>query len=231
MWSDPPATPEDFICFGFCTQMGIDYIDALLADPKNDDRSFGELWDETKAHDSTEYFRPRLTAAALESFPLDELKDDPGYLHCEPWGLANQMFAPHQLEIRRFADRIEMRYGEWEARRTIYLDGRVLPEHPQPTLLGYSVGHFEGDALVIETSGIRANITAWWSKHSDQLRVTERYSRDEDRMLLTATMADAWGLKEPVKLKKVWSWAPDQEIYPYVNCKPADESSAGGNWR
>jgi hypothetical protein len=43
MWSDPPATPEDFVCFGFCTQMGIGYLDTLLDDPKNDDRSFDEL--------------------------------------------------------------------------------------------------------------------------------------------------------------------------------------------
>jgi hypothetical protein len=227
MWSDPPVNPADFICLGFCTQMGIDYINALVDDPKNDDRPFGELWAETLAHQSMEYFRPRLSAAALETFPLDPLTDDPGYLHCEPWGLARQMFTPHQLEIQRFADRIEMRYGEWEARRTIYLDDRALPEPPQPTLLGHSVGHFEGDDLVIDTTGIRANITLWWAQHSDQLRVTERYSRDGDRLLLTATMQDPWGLRQALEIKKVWSWAPDQEIYPYVDCKPADASEGG----
>ena len=228
MWSDPPANPDDFICFGFCTQMGIDYINALLNDPKNDDRSFAELWAETVARESTEYFRPRLSEAALATFPLDQLQDDPGYLHCEPWGLANQMFAPHQLEIKRFADRVEMRYGEWEARRTIYLDGREIPKRLQPSLLGFSIGRFEGDDLVIETTGIRENITSWWAKHSDQLRVTERYSRDGDRLLLTATMEDPWGLRQPLELKKVWSWAPDQEISPYANCEPA-VGSEGGN--
>ena len=178
MWSDPPATPQDFVCFGFCTQWGIDYLEALLDDPKNDDRTFDELWAEVQAHESTEYFRPRLSEAALETFPLDHLKDDEGYLHCEPWGLASQMFAPHQLEIRLFADRIEMRYGEWAARRTVYIDGRALPEHPPVTRLGYSVGHFEGDSLVIETRGVSANHTPWWSRHSDRLRISERYSRD-----------------------------------------------------
>jgi len=227
MWSDPPVNPSDFICFGFCTQMGIDHINALLQDPANDDRSFQELWAETIAHVSSEYFRPRLSAAALETFPLDELKDDPGYLYCEPWGLARQMFTPHQLEIRRLDDRIEMRYGEWEARRTIYLDGHTVPEPSQPTLMGYSVGHFEGDTLVIETTGIRENITMWWAKHSDQLQITERYYRDGDRLLLTATMEDAWGLREPLEIKKVWSWAPDERIYPYVDCKPAGESERG----
>lgn len=228
MWSDPPVTPEDDICRAYCTQMLIDYLDSLLSDPENDDRSFVELRSEARDQQSMQYFRPRLSAAALVTFPLDPLKDDPGYLYCEPWGLARQIFVPHQLELRRFDDRIEMRYGEWEARRTIYIDGRTLPERPEPTLLGYSVGHFEGETLVIETTGIRANITLWLAKHSDQLRVTERYVRDGDRLLLTATMDDPWGLREPLELKKVWGWAPDQEIFPYADCKPASDPAAAG---
>jgi hypothetical protein len=226
MWSDPPVTLEDDLCRSYCTQMGLDYLDALLSDPENDARSFAELRSEARDHQSMQYFRPRLSAAALETFPLDPLMDDPGYLRCEPWGLARQMFVPHQLELRRVDDRIEMRYGEWEARRTIFLDGRALPEHPEPTLLGYSVGHFEGATLVIETTGIRANITLWWANHSDQLRVTERYVREGDRLLMTATMDDPWGLREPLELKKVWRWAPDQQIFPYADCRPAGDPAA-----
>jgi hypothetical protein len=227
MWSDPPANAADFICFAFCTQMGIDYLNALLDDPANDDRPFQELWAETVERQSSEYFQPRLSGPALETFPLDELKSDSGFLRCEPWGLAQQIFAPHQLEIRRFADHVEMRYGEWAAQRTVYLDGRALPANAQPTPLGHSVGHFEGDTLVIESTGIRENHTMWWAKHSDQLRVTERYFRHGDRLLLTATMEDPWGLRQPLELKKVWSWAPDQQIFPYEDCKPAAESEGG----
>jgi hypothetical protein len=228
MWSDPPFTPEDDLCRSYCTQMGLDYLDALLSNPEYDDRSFAELRNEIREYQSTEYFRPRLSAAALATFPLDPLMDDPGYLYCERWGLARQIFVPHQLELQRFDDRIEMRYGEWEATRTIYTDGRALLEDPEPTLLGYSVGHFEGDTLVIETTGIRANITIWRGHHSDQLRVTERYVRDGDRLLMTATMDDPWGLMEPLELKKVWEWAPDQQIYPYVDCVPAIDPATAG---
>ena len=42
----------------------------------------------------------KFTPEALKHYPLDPLKD-PGYLRCEPWGLARQMFAPHQFELRQ----------------------------------------------------------------------------------------------------------------------------------
>src|SRR5262249_37821475 len=82
------------------------------------------------------------------------------------------------------------------------------------TLLGYSLGHWEGDTLVIETSGIRANSTPWQSGHSDQLHMVERYTRSKDGKTLTlaATMEDPWSLREPVVIKHVWAWAPDQII-------------------
>ena len=227
MWSDPPTTPEDIFCFFTCTDVGLEYLAGLLNDPANDARPYPELRAEAVAYEEREYVRPRLSAAALETYPLDELAD-PGYLDCEPWGLARQVFAPHQLQIRHFPDRIEMRYGEWDARRVVLLAG-ALPSDLVPSLLGYSVASYEGDALVIRTSGIRANITSWRAKHSDRLAVTERYVRDGDRLLMTATLTDPWGLREPVELKKVWGWAPDQEIFPYVDCERPDQSSTTGD--
>jgi hypothetical protein len=228
MWSDPPVTPEGFICGSFCTQGGLDHLEALLTDPKNDNRPFLALAAEITARQLSDYLQPRLSAAARENFPLDELKDDRGYLYCEPWGLARQIFARHQLELRRVGDRLEMHYGEWDARRTVHMDGRAAPARTKPTSLGYSVGHYEGDALVIETTHISADITEWRATHSDQLQITERYVRDGDRLLLTVVMKDPWGLREPLELKKAWRWAPDEEIYPYVDCQPAAESAQTG---
>ena len=50
----------------------------------------------------------------------------------------------------------------------------------------------------------------------------ERFARSAkgDTLLLTATIADPWGLKEPVVIKKIWAWAPKSEIAPYKNCEP-----------
>jgi hypothetical protein len=229
MWSDPPPTAVGTFCFFACTDAGIDRLNALLDDPANDSRPYPELRAAADRYQRENYLRPRLTAAALESYPLDPA-DDPGFLHCEPWGLAKQMFAPHQLEIRQVADdRIELRYGEWEAVRTVYLDGARAPDNQPPSRLGHSIGRFDGETLVVETSGVMAGITWWDAKHSDRLRVVERFMRSEDGTMLnlTATLEDPWSLSEPVVARKVWRWAPDQKITPYDSCEPATEFKKG----
>jgi len=233
MWSDPPPTAVGSFCFFLCTDAGVDRLNTLLDDPANDARPFQQLQAEAKTHEQ-EYIRSRLTAAALKTYPLDPA-DDPGFLRCEPWGLARQMFAPHQLEVRQPGnDRIELRYGEWDARRTIYLDGRARPANQAPSAMGHSVGRGDGEALVVETSGIAANIAMWpafrtSAGHSDQLRVVERYTRspDGDLLLLTATMEDPWSLREPLVMKKIWRWAPDQQIAPYEDCERPTECKRG----
>ena len=226
MWSDPPHTIADSQCYVYCTDAGLSHLEELLDDPANDDRPLAELTQAAGRYQREQYFRPRFTAAALENYPRDPA-DDPGFLRCEPWGFVKQIFSPHQLEIRRYDDRVEMRYGEWEARRTVYLDGRAAPDDYSPSLLGWSVGHYEGDTLVIDTSSVRGNLTFWGAEHSAQLTAVERYTRPDDgqRLLLSVTVDDPWSLKQPVVLKKVWSWAPDQEISAYENCEPPTEFS------
>lgn len=229
MWSDPPTTAEGLFCFFACTDAGLARLNALLDDPKNDARPFQELQGEAKRYER-EYLRDRLTAAARERYPFDPA-DDPGFLRCEPWGAARQMFAPHQLEIRqRGTDRLELRYGEWDGRRTIYLDGRARQANEAPTAMGHSVGRWDGETLVVDTSGIAANIImlpdlAAMGEHSDQLRVVERYTRskDGDTLLLTATLTDPRIFREPLVLKKIWRWAPERQITPYEDCERPTE--------
>lgn len=226
MWGDPPLTLEDQLCRGYCVQPALDHLNALLDDPANDERAYTSLRGEAVDFGLREYIEPLLSAAARETYPLDQLKDDPGYTICEPWGLARQIFAPHQMELHQDGAILDMHYGEWDAHRTVYMDGRSAPPGTTPSLLGYSVGHYEGDTLVIESSHISANITRWWSRHSDQLKVTERYVRDGARMVMTATLEDPWGLNAPFVGMRVWNWAPGMEIYPYDQCVPGAGSVA-----
>jgi hypothetical protein len=229
MWSDPPPTIAGTFCAAWCTDAGMDHLNALLDNPANDARPFDQLQAEADKYQREKYLRPRLTAGGLKTYPLDPA-DDPGFLRCEPWGLARQLFARHQLEIRqRGNDRIELRYGEWDARRTVHVNGPARPANPAPSAMGYSVGRWDGETLVIETSAIGANITSWQSEHSDKLRVVERYTRskDQDTLLLTATIEDPATLQEPVVIKKIWRWAPGHQITPYVNCERPTEFKRG----
>lgn len=220
MWSDPPDTPVGAFCSGWCTDVGIEYLNKLLDDPANDARPFEQLQAEANRFQLKTYILPRLTAEALKDYPLDPA-DDPAFTRCEPPGLARQMRTRHQLEIRqRGKDRLELRYGEWDARRTIFMDGRTPPANLKPTRLGHSVGRWEGDTLVIESTGISANLTNWSTKHSDRLRIVERFTRSSDgTLLLTATLEDPGSLREPVVVKRIWRWAPEIKIAPYQDCE------------
>jgi len=229
MWSDPAVTIMGVFCAGWCTDAGIERLNALLDDPKNDARPLEALQAEADKYQREKYLRPRLTDAALKTYPLDRA-EDPSFLRCEPYGFAQQFISRHQLEIRQSAkDRLELRYGEWDARRTVYMDGRKRPANEPLSRLGFSVGRWEGETLVIETSGIRASRTPWASAHSDQLHVVERYTRSKDgkALTLTATMTDPWSLREPVVIKHIWAWAPDQIIAPYDQCEIPKEVKKG----
>ena len=63
--------------------------------------------------------------------------------------------------------------------RVIHMDGRELEANPAPSWMGYSVGRWEGDTLIVESNGF--NEKTWLSRygqsHTEALRVTERYRR------------------------------------------------------
>ena len=63
--------------------------------------------------------------------------------------------------------------------RQIFIDGRPLPPDQQPSWWGYSTARWEGDTLVVETSGLRDGLWAdfWGSPLTDQARMTERIRR------------------------------------------------------
>jgi hypothetical protein len=213
-----------------CTDAGIAYLNALLDDPANDTRPFRELSAQASRHQNEQYIRPLLTPAAAKAFPMDPA-EDPGLLRCEPWGFARQIVAPHQMEVRQYDERIELRYGEWDARRTIHIGGRQPPAGTA-TSMGHSVGRWEGNTLVVETTAVTANLAGIfpsWFAHSDRLSAVERYSRSADgrRLELVVTMEDPQSLLKPIQFRKAWGWAPDEEIFPYVNCERPSEVRKG----
>ena len=130
------------------------------------------------------------------------------------------------MEMRQHDDRIEVRYAEWDGRRTIYMDGRARPAGQASSPMGHSVGRWEGTVLVVETSGLTANLAGLfgnWFTHSAQLRTLERYTRSGDRLALTVTLQDPLSFRQPIELKRAWGWAPTEKIFPYTNCEPPSE--------
>ena len=88
-----------------------------------------------------------------------------------------------------------------EARAAIFLDGRPLPRDPQPSWMGYSVGKWDGDSLVVETIGLRDQgwLDAFGHPHSDALRVGERFRRrDFGHMDIQITIDDPKSYSKPL---------------------------------
>jgi hypothetical protein len=78
--------------------------------------------------------------------------------HCLPHGMPSWMLIPHNaMEVLATPGRITMLgEGDGNRLRRIYTDGRPHPEDPDLTMHGHSIGHWDGDTLVIDTVGIVA---------------------------------------------------------------------------
>ena len=222
-WSDPPPRAEDAFCHVGCTVEARDRLTELLEDPANLDRTYGEIRRDVQRFQAQEVVPSHLTPEALENYPFDH-SADPSFTQCAPWGFTRQILSPHALEITQHDDRVTLYYSEWTARRTIYLDGRSPPVARAPSLLGFSVGHYDGDTLVVETTGISANHSNAGFAHSDQLTATERYTRtQEGRLDVEVLLRDPSTFREPLLMARGWTWAPNEEIYPYEDCAPPAE--------
>ena len=103
--------------------------------------------------------------------------------------------------------------------RQIFLDGRVLPKDPDPTFMGHSVGHWDGDTLVVESAGFK-DVT-WLDMaghpHTEALRITERFHRrDFGHMEIAETIDDPKAFNKPFTITIQAQIVPDTEILEYV---------------
>ncbi|MEP6962460.1 MAG: hypothetical protein ABI995_10285 [Acidobacteriota bacterium] len=103
--------------------------------------------------------------------------------------------------------------------RQIFMDGRALESDPNPTWMGYSVGRWENDTLVVESAGF--NGRTWLDRdghpHTEGLRTTERYRRvNFGRMELLLTYEDPAVYAKPFTVKIDMSLAADTEMLEYV---------------
>src|SRR5579864_1369851 len=103
--------------------------------------------------------------------------------------------------------------------RTVFTDGRKLPDDPNPTWLGYSVGHWEGDTMVVETAGF--NDRGWLDieghPHTEALRITERFRRrDFGHMDLEMTIDDPKTFTRPFSFHIDKTLVPDTDLLESV---------------
>jgi hypothetical protein len=103
--------------------------------------------------------------------------------------------------------------------RHIFTDGRQHPADVTPTYMGHSIGHWDGDTLVVDTAGF--NDKTWLDRtghpHSEELRVVERFRRTgQDAMQVDITMEDAKALAKPWTSQLIFQLRPEWDIMEQV---------------
>jgi hypothetical protein len=149
------------------------------------------------------------------------LRDDPLFLNCKPPGGVRHFQSPYGVELieDRERERIFVLVGSGNRNyRIIYLDGRaqlgqVSGDDDNPLYYGRSVGHWEGDTLVVSTTGFNEDF--WFTNgglpHTNQLSITERFSRPNlETLRYAVTIDDPGAYTEPWSSSWELRWVEEE---------------------
>lgn len=158
-------------------------------------------------------------AAALRGERMkDGLRAAPP-LFCQPAGMPINSLVTEVVKMVQAPKEIIVLYELDGTFRQIYTDGRPLPEINQPTWLGYSTAHWDGDTLVVESEGF--NDKSWLDlsghPHSESLHLTERYHRsDYGHMDVEMTFKDPALYSRPFTIKFAHRLEPESDIFESI---------------
>jgi hypothetical protein len=154
-------------------------------------------------------------------------KDDPE-AKCLPVGVPRYMFDPYAFQMIQTADRVIFLFeGDNDPWRIVPTDGRPHRKDLKPSWLGDSVGHYEGDTLVVDVVGF--NGKAWLDQaghaQTGRAHLIERYTRTDARTLkYEVTIDDPGAYATPWVTSNTVSWRPGMELMEYV-CNENEKSS------
>jgi len=160
-------------------------------------------------------------AAALYTQRAVNYRNDTDGINCLPPGPKASISngGGYPMKIVQTPNLVVVLYEYQTIFRQIFTDGRALPEDPNPTWMGYSVGRWEGDTLVVTTAGYndRTSLDLGGHPHTESLRLTERFHRrDSGHMDLQVTVEDPKAYTKPWTLPIDLVLIPDGELIEYV---------------
>jgi hypothetical protein len=148
-----------------------------------------------------------------------EIQDTPA-ANCVPPGMPNIMTQPYPLEFLFTPGKITVvieAYSQW---RQIFTDGRKHPDDPDLTFNGHSIGHWEGDTLVVDTVGFTADTPLGMSygmHHSEKMHIVERmHLTDPDTLTIETTISDPEALTKPWTTTREYGRHRDWTLAEYV---------------
>ena len=148
-------------------------------------------------------------------------KDDPEG-SCLPPGIPRMYATSFPFQIYQLSDRILFVFeGGAHMWRVVYMDGRnhTPPDKLNPTYLGESIGHWDGDSLVVDVTGLndRSWLDAAGHAHTEQLHVTERFTRVNELILhYQASIEDPGAYSKPWTVSWNIRFYPGMEPWEYI---------------
>jgi hypothetical protein len=170
-------------------------------------------------------FKPAAAELKKKRMSTDN-RDNPD-ANCLPMGITQFHMQPQPRKIVQTPNLIVILYEANYGLRYIYMDGRSLPPQgdPQPWWYGYSVGHWEGDTLVVETNNLRgaeAGPSDGWldvrgSPYSDQAKFIERFRRPIfGKLEIDVTVDDPKSYTKPFTVRINQRYLADDEPIEFV---------------
>jgi len=158
-------------------------------------------------------------ALALRKSRMEDNNRDNPDAHCLPIGLMQLHQHPQPRKIIQTPAVIVILYEAQGGVRQIFTDGRPLPKDPQPWWYGYSVGHWDGDTLVIETTGFRDDV--WLDVEGSPLtsagKMTERFRRvDYGHLDIEITVDDPKAYTKPWTVSVKQKIMLDQDLIEFI---------------
>jgi hypothetical protein len=140
--------------------------------------------------------------------------------NCVPPGMPGIMNQPYPMELLFTPGKVTIVIEAYSQTRRIFLDGRKHPDDPDLTYNGHSVGHWDGDTLVVDSVGFTPDTALGPSqgyRHSDQMHIVERFRLTApDTMEVVTTVDDPKALTKPFSGTKVLKRHRDWDIAEYV---------------
>jgi hypothetical protein len=175
--------------------------------------------------------QPWAAAVLKERQALTHAKEESN-ANCLPPGVPRISSAPFPYKIIQAPGEVMILYEAFGTFRQIFTDGRELPKDPQPAWLGYSVGHWEADTLVVDTIGFNGKTWLDQSGHpqTEAGHVTERYRRrDFGHMEVRITIDDPKAYTKPWTITEDPHLVADTDLLEYVcNENEQDLKHLGG---
>lgn len=153
--------------------------------------------------------------------------------NCMPPGMPGMLgTGQYPIEFLFTPGRVTVHHEAWMQWRSIWTDGRARPKDLEPGIFGHSLGHWEGNTLVVETVSIKTLMEmAPGLKHSSKLRILERIHQDEkdpNTLLFEVTMEDPEALERPYHVTHTYTRQRDWTLMEFI-CAENDRNPVDEN--